>query len=61
MKKPCSLYKIEHSSTDPQPRLRMSSNSLCHGLVSKILSVVEIQIQASFAIKMKKVDGLKTK
>ena len=32
----------------------MSSNSLCHGLVLKIHSVVEIQIQASFAVKKKK-------
>ena len=31
----------------------MSSNSLCHGLVLKNPSVVEKQIEASFAIKMK--------
>ena len=36
----------------------MSSNSLCHGLVLKIHSVEEIQIQASLAIKMKTEDGL---
>ena len=42
--KPCCLYKNEHSSTDLQPCLQMSSNSLCHGLVLKIYSVVEIQI-----------------
>ena len=36
----------------------MSLDSLCHGLVSKIHSVVEIQIQASFAKKVKTVDGL---
>ena len=29
----------------------MSSNSLCHGVVLKIDSVVEIQIKASFAKK----------
>ena len=51
MKKSCSLYKIEHSSTDLQQCLQMSSDSLCHGLVLKIHSVVEIQIYASFAIK----------
>ena len=52
------LYKIELSSTDLQPCLQMSSNNLCHGLVLKIHSVVEIQIQASFAMKVKTVDGL---
>ena len=52
------LYNIEHSSTDLQPCLQMSSNKLCHGLVLKIYSVVEIQIQASFAIKKKTADGL---
>ena len=36
----------------------MSSNSLCHGVVIEIHSVVEIQIKASFAIKIKAVDGL---
>ena len=36
----------------------MSSNSLCHGVVIEIHSVVEIQIKASFAIKVKAVDGL---
>ena len=36
----------------------MSSDSLCHGLVLNIHSVTKIQIQASFAIKMKTVDGL---
>ena len=40
----CSLYKIKDSSTDLQPCLQMSSNNLCHGLVLKIHSVVEIQI-----------------
>ena len=44
MKKPCTLYNIVHSSTDPQPRLQMSSNSLCQGLVLKVPSVVEKQI-----------------
>ena len=44
MKKPCSLCKIEHSSADLQPCLQISSNSLCHGLVLKSDSVVEIQI-----------------
>ena len=53
-----SLYKSEHSLTDPQPCLQMSSNSLCYGIVLKIHRVVEIQIQASFAIKTKTVDGL---
>ena len=38
--------------------LEMSSNSWCHGLVLKIHSVAEIHIYASFAIKMKTVDGL---
>ena len=46
-KNSCSLYEIELSSTDLQPCLQMSSNSLCHGLVLKIHSMVEIQIQAS--------------
>ena len=36
----------------------MSSNNLSHGLVLKIHSVEEKQIQASFAIKMKTVDEL---
>ena len=36
----------------------MSSNSLCHGVVLKIHKVVEIEIKASFGIKMKTVDGL---
>ena len=58
MKNSCSLYKIEHSSTDLQPCLQMSSISLCHGLVLKIHSVVELQIQATFAIKTKTIDGL---
>ena len=53
-----SLYKSERKSTDLQPCLQMSSNSLCLGLVLKIHSVVEKQIYASFAIKMKTVDGL---
>ena len=52
------LYEIEHSSTDLQPCLQMSSDNLCHDLVLKIHSVVEIQIQASFAMKVKTVDGL---
>ena len=42
-KNSCSLYKNEHSSTDLQPCLQMSSNYLCHGLVLKIYSVAEIQ------------------
>ena len=58
MKNSCSLQKIVHSSTDLQPCLQMSSNSLCHGLVLKIDSVLEIQIYGSFAIKTKTVDGL---
>ena len=53
-----SLHKINHSSTDLQPCLQMSSNSLCHRLVLKIHSKVETQIQASVAVKMKTVDGL---
>ena len=53
-KNSCSLYKIEHSSTDLQPCLQMSSNSSCHGLVLKIHGVVEIQIKASIAIKKEK-------
>ena len=45
MKKTLAFFnKIEHSSTDPQPRLQMSSNILCHGSVLKIHSVVEIQV-----------------
>ena len=44
MKKPCSSHKIEHSSTDLQPCLQMPSSSLCHDLVLKIHSVLEIQI-----------------
>ena len=47
----CSLHKIEHSSTDLQPCLQISSKSLCHGLVLKIHSAVKTQIQESFAIK----------
>ena len=43
-KKPCSLYKIEHSSPDLQPHLQMSSTNLCNGLVFRSHSVVEIQI-----------------
>ena len=58
MKNSCSLYEIEQSSTDIQPCLYMSSNDLCHGLVLKTHSVVELQIQASFAIKKKKIDRL---
>ena len=42
--KNCSLCKIEHSSTDLQTGLQMSSNSLCHDLVLKSHKVVEIQI-----------------
>ena len=42
--KPCCLYKIEHSSTDLQSCLQMSSNSLCHVLILKSHRVVEIQI-----------------
>ena len=57
-KNSCSLYKIEHSSTDLQPCLRMSSNNLYHRLVLKIHSVVEKQIQASFTLRMKTVDEL---
>ena len=57
-KNSCTLYKIEHLSTDLQLCLHMSSNSFCHGLVLKIHSVVEIYIYALFAIKMKTVDGL---
>ena len=57
-KKPCSLFKLEHSSTGLQQGLQISSNSLCHGLVLKSHRVVEIQIQASLAKKMKTVDGL---
>ena len=57
-KNSCSLYKSEHTSTDLQPCLQMSLNILCHGIVLTIHIVVEIQIQASFAIKMKTVDGL---
>ena len=34
----------------------MSSKNLCHGLGLKIHSVLEIQIQASVAMKMKRVD-----
>ena len=47
----CCLYKIENSSTDLQACLQILSNNLCNGLVLKIHSVVEIQIQASFAMK----------
>ena len=53
-----SLYEIEHSSTDLQPCLQMSSKILCHGLVLTIHIVVEIQIQASIAIRTKTVDEL---
>ena len=35
MKKSCSLYKSEQSSTDLQQYLQMSSNSLCHYLAFK--------------------------
>ena len=58
MKQPCSLYKIEHSTTDLQPCLQVSSNSVCRGLVLKSRSVVEKKIYASLAIKIKTVDGL---
>ena len=57
-KNSCSLNEIDYSSSDLQPCLQMSSNNLCHGLDLKIHSVVEIQIQASFAIKKKTVDAL---
>ena len=36
---------------DLQSCLQISSNNLCHGLVLKIHSVVEIQIRSSFANK----------
>ena len=42
--KPCSLYTIEHSSTDLQPCLQMSSKSLCHGLALRSHRVVETQV-----------------
>ena len=58
MKKLSPFKKNEHLSTDVQPSLQMSSINLCHGLVLKSHSVVEIQIKASFAIKMRTVDGL---
>ena len=58
LKHSCCLYKIENSSTDLQRCLQSSSNMLCYGLVLKIHSVLEIQIQASFAIKKKTVDEL---
>ena len=44
MKNTCPLYKIEHTSTDPQPCLRKSSNSLCNGLVLRSHRAVEIEI-----------------
>ena len=50
-KNSCSLYEIEHSSTDLQPCLQIQSNNQRHALVLKIHSVVEIQIQPSFAKK----------
>ena len=44
MKKPCLLYKIEHSCTDLQRCLQISSNILCHVLVLKSHNVLEVQI-----------------
>ena len=58
MKNSCPLYKSEHSSTDLQPCLQMSSNGLWHGLVLKVHIVVKIQIQASIATRTKTVDEL---
>ena len=43
-KNSCSLHKIVHSSTDHQPCLQMSSNSLCRGLVLKIHSALDAWI-----------------
>ena len=39
----------------------MSSNTLCHGLVLKSHAVVELQMYAFHAIKMKTVDGWETR
>ena len=56
MKKLLHFYKIERPSTDLQPCLQTSQNSFCHGVVLKIHNVVERQIYASFAVKMKTVE-----
>ena len=52
------IKKMNARQQDLQPCLQMTQYYFCHGVVLKIHSVVEIQIQASFATKMKTVDGL---
>ena len=51
--KPCSFYKIEHSSTDPQSCPQMSSNILCQFLALNSHRVVEIQVDLSVSCNKK--------